>query len=59
MGLQEEEERHREVSQMRASLQQMHAANEERLQKQQLAEARLTMLKVPFLPFTACCWFHG
>lgn len=50
MGMQEEEERQREVSQMRASLEQMRAANEERQQKQHMAEARLTVLKVPFLP---------
>ena len=35
---------------MHASLEQMRAANEERQQKQHMAEARLTMLKVPFLP---------
>ena len=45
--MQEEEERQREVSQMHASLEQMRAANEERQQKQYMAEARLTMLKVP------------
>lgn len=53
MGMQEEEERQREVSQMRASLEQMRAANEERQQKQHMAEARLTVLKVPLLPSRA------
>lgn len=44
--LQDDKKREKEVEQMRAALDQMQAANQDRQQKQQSAEATLTALKV-------------
>lgn len=54
MLLQEEKRREKEVEQMRASLDQMRAANQERQQKLQSAEATLTALQVIYFHTGLC-----
>lgn len=58
--LQDDKRREKEVEQMRASLDQMRAANQERRQQQQSAETTLLALKVPCLApcYAVLCHVH-